>query len=169
MTETFKFPGGNDVKVVRKQDIIECIDCNIVDKEVALAIIQQCEVDAANFLRQGRWTGIPFLGNIRANQIRKLQNTPEQRELIETAYNTVSKEQYVIFRKELAHDNQKRLKANKFFAFRLASSIKRNKDSYLKVCKERGEAYARIRFSFRPSPVMGSSYLDFYAEDSNNR
>ena len=56
MTDTYKFPGGNDVKVLRKEDIINTINCNIVDKEVALAIVKQCEIDAANFLRKGRWT-----------------------------------------------------------------------------------------------------------------
>ena len=35
MTDTYKFPGGNDVKIVRKEDIINTISCNIVDKEVA--------------------------------------------------------------------------------------------------------------------------------------
>ena len=50
MADTFKFPnGGYDVTVLKRQDILDCIDANIIDKEVALAIVDQCELDAAEF------------------------------------------------------------------------------------------------------------------------
>ena len=36
MSEQFKFPnGGYEVTVLRKQDILDCIDDNIIDKEIA--------------------------------------------------------------------------------------------------------------------------------------
>ena len=109
MTDTYKFPGGNDVKVVRKEDIINTINCNIVDKEVALAIVKQCEVDAANFLRKGRWTGIPFMGSIKVPDVVKMSNTPEQKQLIDDAIHTVTNEQFVMFRRELAYSELKLL------------------------------------------------------------
>ena len=35
MSEQFKFPnGGYEVTVLRKQDILDCIDDNIIDKEL---------------------------------------------------------------------------------------------------------------------------------------
>ena len=117
MTDTYKFPGGNDVKVVRKEDIINTINCNIVDKEVALAIVKQCEVDAANFLRKGRWTGIPFIGSIKVPDTVKMSHTPEQRELIQDAIETVSAEQFVMFRRELAYNNEKRVKATRYYNY----------------------------------------------------
>ena len=83
MEDSYKFPGGYDVKVVRKQDIVKCIDSNIVDRETALALIEQCEIDAIKFLRQGRWTGIPFLGNLRVSKVSQLQKSKEQQEAIE--------------------------------------------------------------------------------------
>lgn len=171
MTDTYKFPGGKDVTIVRKQDIIECINDNIVDKEVALTIIQQCETDAATFLRQGRWVGIPFIGSIRANQIRKLEKSKEQQELIEAAYNTVSKEQYVIFRKNLAYDNEKRLKAQRYYNYVLASAVAKNRNLFKKMCKERGEAFTRIHFFLNHSIVAVSNELDYElnGEDSNDR
>ena len=52
MQDTYKFPGGKDVKVVRKEDIINTIKTNIVDADVALAIVRQCEIDAVNFMRK---------------------------------------------------------------------------------------------------------------------
>ena len=32
MEDTYKFPGGYDVAVFRKQDVLDCIDKNIIDK-----------------------------------------------------------------------------------------------------------------------------------------
>ena len=42
MADTYKFPGGGyDVTVFKKQDVLDCIDKNILDKDVALAVIEQ--------------------------------------------------------------------------------------------------------------------------------
>lgn len=171
MTDSYKFPGGKDVAVVRKQDIVQCINNNIIDREVALAIIQQCETDAATFLRQGRWAGIPFIGSIRANQIKKLENTKEQKELLDAAYNTVSKEQYVIFRRNLAHDNERKLKANRYYNYVLASAVAKNRNLFKKMCKDKGEAFARIHFFLSNSIVAVSNELDYElnGEYSNDR
>lgn len=170
MEDTYKFPGGNDVKVVRKQDIVNCINNNIVDKEVALAIVQQCEIDAANFLRQGRWVGIPFIGNIRANQVRKLEKSKDQQELIEAAYKSATPEQYLLFRRELAYNNDKRIKAQRYYNFVLAKAVSRNKDLFKKLCKEKGEAYTRIHFFLNQSIVAVSNELDYElnGEDNND-
>ena len=62
-----RYPKGNEVRVVRKADILKCIDENIIDKEIALEIVTQCEIDAANYLTNGKWTGIPYMGNIISN------------------------------------------------------------------------------------------------------
>lgn len=144
MQDSYKFPNGNDVKVIRKQDVVDCINCNIVDKEVALAIVQQCEMDAANFLRQGRWTGIPFIGSIRVSKVSKLEQSPEQKELIETARNTLTKEQYVLFRRNMAHDNARRVKAQKYFNYVLSMAVSKNRPLFIKLVKEKGFAWARI-------------------------
>ena len=171
MTDSYKFPGGCDVTVVRKQDIVDCIDVNIVDKEVALAIIQQCESDAAAFLRQGRWVGIPFIGSIRANQVRKLEKTKEQQELIDAAFTTATPEQYVIFRRTLAHDNHRKIKAQRYYNFVLASAVAKNRALFKKMCKDKGEAFTRIHFFLNQSIVAVSNELDYEldGEDSNDR
>ena len=86
MADIYKFPsGGYEVTVCKKQDILDCIDKNIIDKEVALAIVERCEIDAANFLKEGRWTGIPFIGNIRIPKLKQLEESPEQQALIAEA------------------------------------------------------------------------------------
>ena len=170
MEETYKFPGGNDVKVVRKQDIVDCINTNIVDKEVALAIVQQCELDAANFLSQGRWAGIPFMGNLRGSKVTQLQKSKEQQELIDIARETVSKEEYVLFRRNLAYDNDRRIKAQKYYNYVLSMAVSRNRPLFKKLCKEKGISYARIHFFLSKSicAVNNEYVLVEDAENSND-
>lgn len=167
MTDTYKFPGGNDVKVIRKEDIINTINCNIVDKEVALAIVRQCEVDAANFLRKGRWTGIPFMGSIKVPDVVKLTNTPEQKQLIDDAMHTITNEQFVMFRRELAHNNEKRVKATRYYNYVLSIAVAKNRPLFKKLCKEKGLGYARIHFFLNSSiTAIENEYIP--VEDENN-
>ena len=168
MLDTFKFPGGNNVKVVRKEDVIQTINCNIVDKEVALAIVKQCEVDAASFLRQGRWTGIPFIGSIKVPDSVRMSHTKEQQELIKDAAETISKEQFVIFRRELAHNNEKRAKATRYYNYVLSMAVSKNRELFKKLCKERGVGYARIHFFLTSSiTAVDNEYVPVNYEDNN--
>ena len=168
MLDTYKFPGGYDVKVVRKQDIIDCININIVDKEVALALVQQCEIDANKFLASGRWTGIPFIGSIRANQVVQLERSEDQKELIEAAYETVSPDQYVMFRKTLNYDNHKRVKAQRYYNYVLSMAISRNRNLYKKMCKEKGEAYTRIHFFLNHSICAVNNEFEIVDDEVND-
>jgi hypothetical protein len=168
MTDTYKFPGGTDVKIVRKEDIIETINCNIVDKEIALAIVKQCEVDAANFLRKGRWTGIPFIGSIKVPDVVKMSNTPEQKELIKAAVETTTNEQFVMFRRELAYNNEKRVKATRYYNYVLSIAVSKNRNLFKKLCKEKGVGYARIHFFLTSSiTAVENEYIPVEDEKDN--
>lgn len=170
MEDTYKFPNGNDVRVVRKQDVINSITCNVVDKEVALAIVQQCEIDAANFITKGRWAGIPFMGSIRASKVSQLESTKEQRELIDYARNNLTKEEYLMFRRNLAYDNDKRVKAQRYYQHVLSMAVNKNRALFKKMCKEKGYAYARIHFFLSNSIcAVDNEYVPVEdGEDSND-
>lgn len=145
MADTFKFPnGGFDVTICKKQDIINCIENNIVDKDIALAIVEQCELDIANFIREGKWTGIPYIGNVRVPKSKLLESTPEQQLLIEEAKETLNPKDYILFRKQLNGENCKRVKQETYYKYILSIAINRNRKLYRKLCKEKGEVYARI-------------------------
>ena len=166
MTDSYKFPGGDDVKVVRKQDIVNCINKNIIDKEVALAVVQQCEIDAIGFLRQGRWTGIPFMGSIRASKVSQLEK--QQKDLIEAARHTATVEQYVLFRRNLAYDNSRRVKAQKYYNYVLSMAVSRNRPLFKKLCKEKGVGYARIHFFLTQSICAIENELIIEDEENSN-
>lgn len=153
MADTYKFPKGFDVTVVKKKDIIDCIDENIVDKEVAMAIIDQCEIDIANFIRQGRWVGVPFMGSIRVPEDRKLLHSKEQQELISEAYDTLDTEKYILFRKQLSADNAKKVKSQRYFNYITSIQANKHRKEYKKLCDERGEHYAKLKMFFSANIV----------------
>ena len=168
MQDTYKFPGGRDVKVVRKEDIINTIKTNIVDTEVALAIVRQCEVDAVNFMKKGRLTGIPFMGTIKVPDTIRMSQTKEQKDLILAAMETNTNEQFVMFRRNLAYDNKIKIKARKYYNYVLSLSVAKNRNQFKKMCKERGEAYARIHFFLLYSVTsVNNEYIPVEDENSN--
>lgn len=162
MADTFKFPnGGYDVTVCRKQDILDCIDENIIDKEIALAIVEQCEQDAAEFIKEGRWTGIPFIGNIRVPKAKLMENDPEQQALIQEAKETLDPNQYIMFRRRLCNDNYKRVKNERYFNYITSISVNKNKQVYKKLCKKKSERFARIiLFSVANLSLIDYEYLN---------
>ena len=168
MQDTYKFPGGKDVKVVRKEDIINTIKTKIVDTEVALAIVRQCEVDAVNFMKKGRLTGIPFMGTIKVPDTVRMSQTKEQKDLILAAMETNTNEQFVMFRRNLAYDNKVKIKARKYYNYVLSLSVAKNRNQFKKMCKERGEAYARIHFFLLYSVTsVNNEYIPVEDENSN--
>ena len=145
MADTYKFPGGGyDVTVFKKQDVLDCIDKNILDKDVVLAFIEQLEVDAANFLKEGRWTGIPFIGNIRIPKLRQLEESPEQQALIAEAKENLDADKYILFRTQLGKENSKHIKQERYYRYITSIAISHNRRLYKKLCETKGEVYARL-------------------------
>lgn len=145
MEDTLKFPnGGYDVKVCRRQDILDCIEKNITDKDVALAIVDHCEFQAAQFIREGRWTGIPFIGNIRVPKITQKLKSPEMQALIQDAKESLGKEQYVMFRKQLNKEAVKEVAHERYYRYITSIAVANNRKLFRKLCDTKGEVYARL-------------------------
>lgn len=145
MKDTFRFPnGGYEFTVARKEDILECIEANITDKEVILEIVKQLEIDATNFINEGRWTGIPFLGSIKNLEGFKMQKSKEQEALLNDAFNTLDRNEYVMFRHQLAVDNDTKIRENRRFKYIASMSAQRNKKLYKKLCKNYDENRAQL-------------------------
>lgn len=147
MADTFKFPnGGYEVVVLRKADILKSIDDNIIDKELALAIVQQCEIDAANFISTGKWTGIPFIGNIRIPKAKQYETSDEQQALIEAAKQELDHTKYCLFRRELSAENARRAKYQRYTNYIASICINNNKALFKKYCKTKGDNWAKCYF-----------------------
>lgn len=158
MLDTFKFPKSNtDVSIVRKADIIACIDDNIIDKDVALAVINQCEIDISRFANDGRWTGIPYIGNIRPNKLAYSTKDKETNELITAARENLPKEKYVLFRRQLGQDTAKRIRDKRYFNYIVAISANKNRKKYMKLIKSKGEPFAKLNAFFTYNIELANS------------
>lgn len=156
MGDTIKMPGGGyDIKVVRKEDILACIDSNFLDKDLMLEFINQFEVDATNFLKEGRWTSLPYIGTLRKNQYKEALRSKEVKELVEAAKETLDKDKYIIFKRDLKDDIAKSIKRERIYKYTLSQVVKKNKKFYDYLESKKGELIARVvcftMFSFTSS------------------
>ena len=153
-----RYPKGKEVRVVRKADILKCIDENIIDKEIALEIVTQCEIDAANYLTNGKWTGIPYMGNIISNISGLVIR--QNADLLDAAKEELTEHELLLFRKELVADGNARVKHERYTSYVASKMATRNRDLYNRLVKTKGFSYAKL-------------YMYFYANltvvgDSNN-
>lgn len=145
MAHTNRFPnGGNDITIVNKKDILDCIDKNIVDKEVLELMLNRLEIDATNFLNNGYWTGIPFLGNIRIPKGIQMENSPENVKIREAARAALDDQHYYMFRKELFKDNARRIKFQTYFQYELVKAINREPKIYKRIAAKYGNSIAKV-------------------------
>lgn len=145
MGDTIKMPGGGfDIKVVRKEDIIQCIDDNIVDKDIMLAFIEQLEVDIATFLSQGRWTTLPYMGTLRINAYKQIMKSEETKQLISDAKETLDKDKYVLFRRTLSIETSKSIKYERIYRYITSQVARKNMKFYNNLAKNYNETVARF-------------------------
>lgn len=156
MPEVRKFPPeGYEVTVLRKQDVLKCIDENIIDKEIALEIVRRCEIDAANFLKEGRWAGIPFLGNLRIPKVVKTFLEEDTQQLMEDAKANLDKDKYLLFRRQFAKDVVKREDRERLYKYELSKFVGKNLKFFRALVDEKGEKFARvISFTLRNMTIV---------------
>lgn len=170
MPKTYKFAtDGYDVEVVKKEDVLACIDNNILDKEIALELISQLEIDAGEALAQGKWVGFPKLGSFRLSPNQKYSFNESQKKIIADAKAVLPKDKYIMFRKQFAIENIEKRKINRVFNYILTISINRNKELYKKLCAEKGERWADIyMYSIRSIKAVSNNYL-LLGEDNDEQ
>lgn len=161
--DVLKFPnGGYEVTVCRKQDIIDCIDENIVDKEVALALINHCEQFVANCIKEGKWVGIPYIGNVRVPKHKQISKSEEFKSLLDDSKEVLDKEQYIMFRKEVHLELDRNLKFERHYKYATSIAVNKDRSFYKKLSKRMGEAFARLYFylNTRIIPIEGDNEIE---------
>lgn len=145
MPTTFKFPhNGYDVKVYRKEDIVKCIKNNIVDIDTALEIVRQCEIDAADFLVNGNWISLPYIGNVRVPKHRQIYRSQRIQGVVEDAKENLTHEKYVLFRKQLRTDISKEVRRERYYKYTLSRMVSKNRRLFRVWTEKHGELKARI-------------------------
>jgi len=164
MVDEIKFPnGGYAVKVVNKEDILKSIDINITDKEIALELIKRLEIDAFRFLNKGKWTGIPFLGNIRVPLEKQYFLKQKEDGVFKDAKELVDRQQYIMFRTNLSIENKLKAKAERYYKYVCSMAINRNRKYYKHLCTHYTDTYARLKlfFSFTVTAVDNEYEINY--------
>lgn len=158
MSRIVKFPGGFDVTVVEKDDILQTIDDNIVDKEVLTEILSNLESDMYQFLKEGKWIGVPFLGNIRVPKYLQVIRSEEAQELIEEARVNLNPENYRTFRRNFGRYVTTQINNDRFYNYIISINTNRYKN-YYKYIKRFYNRY-NVRFY-----IYSASNLDYFVSN----
>lgn len=161
--EIFKYPEGYEVKVLRKKDVLTAIEENIIDKEIAYELIKHLEIDATNFLKEGRWAGIPFIGNIRIPRAMEKARSAESKEILNNAKNTLSHEEYLLFRKDYYNDCGRRAKEEKMYEYLVSKFVGKYYNCFKHYAKRKGNIAARVICYTLSKPILDYEQLqDIY-------
>lgn len=147
---TKKFPYSNyDVVIVEKDDILKTIDDNIIDKEVARALIDSLEIKAYEYLKEEQGVSLPYLGTIRIPDGLKRENRLRNKDAIQYAYEHFSKPKYVAFIKDMNKLNKERINFQALLSSAFEIMKKKYPDIYKELYAKNGELYAKLVLSFR--------------------
>ena len=160
MAETFKFPNGCEVSVLRRNDVLACIDDNILDKEIAIEILERLEYDMQQFIKDGVWTGVPFMGSIRIPEGIKLARSEESKQILASAKETLSTEEFVAFKHQFRKDNATKIKEEKCYRYILSRLATRNPKVYKHLCKRKGVSAAKLI-------LYSTQHLEYIAGDND--
>lgn len=148
--EIRKLPDGFNIRVVRKEDILDTIDKNILDKDVALEVISHCEISAINFFKNGYWASIPHMGNFRLDPrkvLRKetLDSMDGAAKQFVMSDDPQSKARYILFRKQVSNDAREEIEFKRYYNYSIALEANRNRKIFNKMCKKIGMPMTRLR------------------------
>lgn len=168
--DTRFFPYSNvEITIVRKDDILKTIDENIIDKDIANELISHLETRAEKSLMNHKWTGFPFLGSIRVPPGLSPETLQRTKDATMWARDNMSREAYVMFTKQCAHDAYQINKYRAYFDTIKTRAINNNRTEYHTLCSLKGKNYAicKITFSNNLKP-MKQEYEYWYEMNENN-
>lgn len=144
--EVRKFPavGGYNITIVNKDDVFKTIEDNIVDKELAYAIIEQLETNIEQYVSAGEVAGIPYIGKIKQRLGAIIGN--KHKDELDAAKEVMDKEQYITFKNALYKEESIRAKLSKAYKYEASVAIRQNKRQYWYFVEKLGECLADIMF-----------------------
>lgn len=149
-----RYPEGFDITVCTKQDIIDTLDQNVVDKEVVYDIIKNLECNIAKAIREDKWAGMPFIGSVRPNPMKAFMHSKETCQTLSEAYQSMDLPSFVMFKKALVVDKYKEVVFNRQYKLIAAINARRNYKYYRTLCKKYSDAYVRL-FMFSCASFVG--------------
>lgn len=146
MSRICKYPNGYEFTVIDKRDVLKCIEDNIIDKDIALAIVSFCEAQACKLVGERGTASIPYFGRLETSKADRDVMTSDKKELLEEAKANLDKERFVLFRNNLYQEVHKNIRNQKIFTTTANILISRNRGLYNRMIKITGIPFAKVYF-----------------------
>lgn len=144
MSEIRKYPYGYSITVCNRQDILDCLDKNVVDKEVVLRVIDSVEEEIFNSVMSGESASLPYLGRIHVDKEKRLLRSEEVRDIMDESRKVLTKEEYFNFKKKLEKDVYSSAKMDRYYHYIVGTFIKKHPNLYKHLLENHTEEEARI-------------------------
>lgn len=146
MSRICKYPNGYEFTVIDKRDVLKCIDDNIIDKDVALAVVSFCEAQACKLVGERGMGSIPYFGRIETSKSDRDIMTSDKKDLLEEAKVVLDKERFVLFRNNLYNEVHQNIRSQKIFITTANILISRNRGLYNRMINITGISFAKVYF-----------------------
>lgn len=149
-THIIKFPHGfKEIQYVDRDDVLKTIDDNILDKDVAMELIEQTEHLIAEYASHGVWCSLPYMGALSESVYSNFKKDPENKKAIEEVRSILDTKQFRVFSRRLGQTEIIRFKRKRTFEFYASIEINKDKYNYFKLSRNKGENYAKLVYYFK--------------------
>lgn len=144
MSEIRNYPNGYEITICKRRDILDCLDKNIIDKQVVSSVIEELEDDLLNYVLNDIPASIPTLGSIKYIEEKKIKNSEEIRSLLKEGRDLLSKDEYIMLKSKLNKDVYSKVSGDRYYKYITSKYIKDNSEFYKFLLKTHTEIEARI-------------------------
>lgn len=149
-----------DIVIRKKDDILKTIQRDVTDGEVLNDIISSLERSIANNIINKENTSLPLIGRLDINLSKQslYKNIP----ILKTAKKVMTENQYLVFKKELARDEQERINHERNVNWLKTRAKNDNIRLYKSLVKIHGENYALLYCYFQSlMTIHNSKHIDY--------
>lgn len=129
-----------------KEDVLKTISSNIVDGEVLDDIITKLETSIAKSITERKDTNLPYIGCLKQ---RRTLASKKTKEIIKAAKENYSRDEYIIFRKQIYEEELLKSKRMSLYKWKLVRAKKKFYDYHLYYTRKYGETFADLFCYFR--------------------
>lgn len=140
----FRIPNSNQsIQVFDRKSMFDCILANITDRHTAFEVIKSVEENANKLLNEGKWVGIPFMGNIRIPTYKQFELSKEQQNTFKAIREYSDRSKYILARKEIRKSNVAQAKLDTYYNYVVSIEQYKRKLEFKELCKKYGKPLAK--------------------------
>lgn len=135
---------SDSTNALKLLDVVGLVGYNADGSTILKEIIEQYDAEIANAIRNHKVAKIPYIGNLRRNQIREEFRKSRSNIRLSEIRKTMTKEQYKAYTKQLYADASDRSKQLDRFKVMFKINRAANREIYDRLCATAGKPYANM-------------------------